>query len=389
MQFIRFEEAIEKIHSMSLQLGTEKIKVVESLGRILAEEIVGDRDLPAYDRAMMDGIAVSDSTKTEGRISGILFAGESNEKIPEDFELIEIMTGAMVPSKTHGIIPKEQLTFFEKNGEKWVSWKDSKLKKGDFIHFRGMDSQKGEKLVLKGKKLHSLDIALAQSVGLDEILVEKRPKIAILSTGDELVPVGEKPKDYQIRSSNSGMLAALLIEKGYDSQLFHLKDDKTSLLRNLEEIIQEHAILLITGGVSAGKKDYLPECLEALSIQKIFHKIAQKPGKPLWFGKHLKKNTYVFAFPGNPISTYLGAKIYFLPWLLKNEIFKGYCEVENPHFQSSDLDLWLPFQWKEKNSIARILNHHGSGDMVSWSKADGFLLKKANQEGNLFPFLDL
>lgn len=389
MQLIRVEQAIEEIHSYPLELGTEEIFTNQSLGRVLSENIIGDRDLPPYNRSTMDGIAISNLNNNEASVDGILYAGETNEHIPENFQAIEIMTGAIVPNNTHCIIPKEELIFFEKNGKKWVKWPNFQPKEMQFIHLQGSDSKKGDILVNKGKKINALDIALALSVGNNTLLVEKRPKIAIISTGDELVSVEENPLPHQIRSSNSGMLASILTEKGLSSELFHLKDDKDSLLKNLRNIIEKFDVLLISGGVSAGKKDFLPECLEQLSIKKVFHKIAQKPGKPLWFGLNLEKKKWVFAFPGNPISTFLCSKIYFLPWLLKIEIFKGYCNVENPQFKSVDLDLWLPFQWIKENSLAKIINHNGSGDMVSWSKADGFILKKPNQEERNFPFVKI
>jgi molybdopterin molybdotransferase len=155
------------------------------------------------------------------------------------------------------------------------------------------------------------------SVGKQEVQVVASPKVAVISTGDELVDISVKPESHQIRMSNSYMLAAALQTWSIKAQLFHLTDDPEVLTEKLTQILEEHDVILLSGGVSAGKKDYVPEILAQLGVKKYFHKVAQKPGKPFWFGvkdiEHSEGTKLVFALPGNPVSTFLCFCKYALP----------------------------------------------------------------------------
>jgi len=158
------------------------------------------------------------------------------------------------------------------------------------------------------------EIAVAASVGLEELLVSKKPSVAIISTGNELVEIHEKPLPHQIRKSNVYAIAAELQQYGIKSELFHLSDDKATLTKELEKALKIHELIILSGGVSKGKFDFIPEVLEELGVKKMFHRISQKPGKPFWFGVKEGRQV-VFAFPGNPVSTFLCYHKYLVPWL--------------------------------------------------------------------------
>jgi molybdopterin molybdotransferase len=224
------------------------------------------------------------------------------------------------------------------------------------------------------------------SVGKDKILVEIPSRVAVISTGDELVGITTNPEPYQIRMSNSYMLAGALAQVGIKANLFHLRDDKELLLNKLKEILASHDILLLSGGVSAGKKDFVPEILTDLGIKKFFHKVAQKPGKPFWFGKSEEGKT-VFALPGNPVSTFLCFCKYFLNQK-KEEVILD----KNIYFKP-DLTYFVPVKtyFQEGKMMANPLEGSGSADFANLTDCDGFVELPADNQyfnaGEVFEFI--
>jgi molybdopterin molybdotransferase len=231
-----------------------------------------------------------------------------------------------------------------------------------------------------------VEIAIAATIGKSELSVFKKPDIAIFSAGDEIVDIHEKPEAHQIRSSNSAMLEAVLRSHGFSPTVAHMKDEKSVVEQSLESALAIHEILLLSGGVSAGKKDFIPEVLEKLGFKPLFHKIAQKPGKPLYVGIRAD-GKLVFAFPGNPISTLTCFWIYFLPWVLGNRLILSTIAVENLPLSNPKLDQWLPV--KIKGEQAETLKNNGSGDLIHWKFADGLVWQKAGSTDQLLPFFPL
>lgn len=224
------------------------------------------------------------------------------------------------------------------------------------------------------------------SAGKTIVKVQMPPSVAVISTGDELVEITVNPLPYQIRMSNSYLLAAALERVGVKANLFHLTDDKELLFNKLKEILSNHDVILLSGGVSAGKKDFVPEILTDLGVKKLFHKVAQKPGKPFWFGKTDEGKT-VFALPGNPVSTFLCFCKYFLE--RKNESVI----LDKDLFFKPDLTYFVPVKtyFQEGKLMATPFEGSGSADFANLTDCDGFVeLPAENQvfkKGEVFEFI--
>ena len=204
------------------------------------------------------------------------------------------------------------------------------------IHPKGKDKARGAILIKKYTVISPAEIGVIATVGKSTIKVAKQPKVMIISTGDELVDVHETPLDYQIRKSNVYTLVSLLNELNIPSETAHITDSKTILKEKIAGYLQEYDVLLFSGAVSKGKFDFLPEVLAELGVNKLFHKVAQRPGKPFWFGRETplsiseqhvyqgqnNNKTIVFAFPGNPVSTFVNCLVYFYPWYYESACIK-------------------------------------------------------------------
>ena len=226
------------------------------------------------------------------------------------------------------------------------------------------------------------------SVGKSRIKVKKNPSICLVATGDELVAIDQIPKPYQIRKSNSHTLRAALLDRGLGSISIHIADDRKATQNAISDAMKTHDVLLLSGGVSKGKYDYLPEVFNSLGVQQLFHKVRQRPGKPFWFGKHETTNTTLFAFPGNPASTFANYHAYFLPWLNKS------LGVPNTEIQvtldeafenQTDLTRFIRVKTtiEQGRFLAKFVHGNGSGDLTSLAKADGFVRLAPHQNYNI------
>ena len=238
---------------------------------------------------------------------------------------------------------------------------------GQNIHPQSQDAKRNQELLSSGLKISPAEVALIASVGKSQVSVFSFPKTAIISTGDELVAIDQTPLPHQIRRSNDTALQTALIELGYVPNKFHLTDSRESLKNNLAEIFQDHDLIILSGGVSKGKFDFVPEVLESLGVQKLFHQVSQKPGKPFWFGVTNKQA--VFALPGNPVSSFLCFYRYIRPWLL------SIMGVNNPpqsailaddYSIKTDLTYFLQVKLKSESGrqVAYAVPGGGSGDFA-------------------------
>ena len=276
----------------------------------MAEDIKADRDLPPYNRVTMDGIAICYNALERGvtifKIKAVQAAGEQPVDIDDQEECIEIMTGAALPSTVDTVIRYEDLHI--ENG--WSKLLISDIKKGQNIHRQGSDKKAGDTLCSQGQYVTPAIVSLAASVGKVKLLVKKQPKVMIISSGDELVDVADKPSTYQIRRSNNYTLKAALQKQGLEADMLHIPDNPEVTRKKLEECLQRYDVILLSGGISMGKFDYIPQALEDMQVKKLFHKVKQRPGKPFWFGRH-DNGALVFAFPGNPVATFMCLHRYF------------------------------------------------------------------------------
>ncbi|MBK9508546.1 MAG: molybdopterin molybdotransferase MoeA [Cytophagaceae bacterium] len=379
------QAALKIVLNTILPNKVEKILLEDAFGRTLAEDLIADRPFPPFDRVTMDGIAINfqefEKGKREFEILGIQTAGEAPIGAKNNSGCIEIMTGAMLPDGFDTVIRYEDLKIF--GGIANVI--SEKIKPGQNIHYKGSDATLGQVIVEKSTKINAAIMAVAATIGKLELLVTSNPRIIILATGDELVQVNQTPKDYQIRASNTWAISSILKKEGFDAEMCLLKDEPQILEREIFQMLQKYDVLIFSGGVSMGKKDYLPEILASLGIKKHFHKISQKPGKPMWFGS--TEQNIIFALPGNPVSSFLCTAHYVLPWLQnhvgeKSEIFQ---KVKLESEENNPFDLTFFKQAKLKNEsgnlLAKSLPNNGSGDFVNLSKSDGFIVLPPKKEG--------
>ena len=311
---VTVEQAEQIINSQIRDYGNELVPFADSLGRVLAEDLFADRDFPPCNRSTMDGIGVSYSAFLNGNkvfnIIATIAAGSLPIEITEPNECVEIMTGAPLPESVDTIIRYEDV---EINGGVATVLVE-KVKQGQNIHVRGKDKRSGDIVAQAGQVITPSLIGIAASVGKTHLLVKKQPRVVVISTGDELVGVEETPTTYQIRRSNSHTVRAVLEQFKIKVDLLHINDNQTVIKEQLDNYLRKYDVLLLSGGVSMGKFDFVPDALEEAGVQCLFHKVQQRPGKPFWFGIQ-SDGQLVFAFPGNPVSTFLCLHRYFLPWL--------------------------------------------------------------------------
>ena len=372
-------EAIELLKKITIPFRTEKMPLAKTLGMNIAEKIVADRDFPPFDRVMMDGIAVKDISAPTWKIEGILFAGEPVKAIKKTDGALEIMTGATAPRGTEAIIKIEDLSI-EKKIATYIG--KTPLEKGQHIHLKGVDAPAGSVLVKKRTKIGPVEIAIAATVGKAHIEVESKPHVHIFSTGDEIVGLHETPADHQIRSSNVMMLKSVLLSKGFKANSSHLADSAEKIKASIDKALDSNDIILLSGGVSAGKKDLIPGVLAEAGFETVFHKISQKPGRPLLVATR-PDGKVVFAFPGNPISTLTCFWVYFLPWVSGEWPEYNIKEIKFLPKPSAELDQWIPVENGE------VLAHNGSGDLINWSRADGLVWQKAGDKAKKLPYIPL
>lgn len=382
---ISVEEALRLVLQQRGSYGAEEVPLARSVNRILAEEVVADRDFPAYDRVTMDGIAIKFAAYDAGRrtfpVAKWLAAGDVPSSLDDPESCIEVMTGAVLPQGADTVVPYEQIVLAE--GSAKIGTDD--IRAGQHIHLRGTDSHKGAVLISKGTRIKGAHAGILASVGKSRVRVVKMPKVAVCSTGDELVAVDAVPASHQIRTSNGIMLAASLAEEGIEAAVFHFPDSKEELYEGLRALVGQYDVLLFSGAVSKGKFDLLPGVLELLNFRLAFHRIAQRPGKPMLFGS-FDSGTRLFGFPGNPVSTFVCYHYYFRAWL--------YASLDVPFVKQSaglaapvtftpklSYHLLVTLRSKEGMTSASPVIGSGSGDLPGLVKCDGFVTLPAGRDG--------
>lgn len=310
-------EAEKKIREHLAPLLREDCPLARAHGRILRMDLVADRDLPPFDRVTMDGFALRSAAWAAGtrvfRVEATQAAGMRAFALSDrDDACIEVMTGAVLPEGADCVVPYEDVTRTE---ESLKISDDAEIAAGFSVHRRGSDHRQSDVMVRSGTRITGREIAVAAAVGAAVITVTAQPKIAVVASGDELVDVDAGVAPHQIRRSNDYAIRAALALAGYQRvERFHLRDVRHEIEHRLWHIMAEHDVVLVTGGVSKGKFDFLPKVLDELGVEKIFHGVAQRPGKPFWFGV-TPRQTPVFALPGNPVSAYTCLHRYVFPAL--------------------------------------------------------------------------
>lgn len=361
--------------------GIEQLPFTAVSGRILREPVLSDRDFPPYDRVMMDGIAIDYESYAKGQtvfgVEDMQAAGMPRKQLSNTANCIEVMTGAIMPELTDTVIQYEHLTATEHEGFKRFTI-NAGVTKGQHIHRQGSDAAAGQLVIPAGTLLTAAEVGVLASVGKALVNVSRLPRVAVIATGDELVPVTETPDVHQVRISNSYSLAAALTQLGINAECYHVHDNETAI-RHLFESLKEADVWICTGAVSAGKFDHLPHVLEQMGMRQIFHKIQQRPGKPFLFGL-FENGPVVFALPGNPVSGFMCCYRYVMPWL---RACLQYAAPPVPYaVLGTDINFAPPLTYFLPVRLHPVANgqlealpppYHGSGDLAALLQADAFL----------------
>jgi len=378
---ISVKQADRIIKNSLKKFSYEKVNLSNACNRVLQEDLKADRDLPAFDKSLMDGVAINTASLKKGAqdfvVQGIQAAGEDPIRLSSPKGCAEIMTGAPLPKGADCVIAIEKINFH--NGK--VSFSQQRQVQ-PYLNVRrqGSDYKRGEVLLKKGHLLNPSRIAIAAAIGKSKLKVSLKPKVAIISTGDEIVDINVKIKPYQSRKSNSYFLQAALEQTGlFQTTAFHFKDNKKLLLDKLKRILADYGVIVLTGGVSMGKFDFVPQVLQELGVKVLFHKVKQKPGKPFWFGL-TKDHRPVFALPGNPVSTQVMAIRYVLPSLKRAlgvaEMNEEFAVMTKDFNTKTDFTFFLPViitNNKKGVNLAKAVITGGSGDFASLGRSDGFV----------------
>lgn len=294
----------------------EAVDARRSRGRVLRETVRAERDQPPFDRVTMDGIAFRYAEFEAGcrrfRIAFTQHAGDAVRGLTESGTCAEVMTGSVLPPGADTVVPVERIATDGGSAEIAADYRPTS---GQFVHRRASDHAAGAALLPPGSVVTPADIAVIASAGRTSVDVARAPTVRIVSTGNELVPAGDPIADHQVRLSNGPALVAMLADHRFDdARSDHLPDEPETLEARLAEHLQQADVLILSGGVSMGKADFVPGVLENLRVEKLFQRISQRPGKPLWFGRGADGQA-VFALPGNPVSATVCCRHYVLPAL--------------------------------------------------------------------------
>jgi molybdopterin molybdotransferase len=307
-------EALERVLSHARPLAPETTPLDKSLGRVLAEDVASDIDSPPYDKSMVDGYAVRASDLANGRaeleVIEEIMAGAVPTRPIAPGTCSRIMTGAPIPEAADAVVMQEQTERLA-SGPTRVRINDERFRAGQNILPRGVAMRQGDVVLRSGRPIRPAEIALLAEVGRAEVLAIPAPRVAVLSTGNELVSAADRPTAGQIRNSNGPMLVAAVEQAGaLPVNLGIARDEPDELRERLVTGLKQN-ILVISGGVSTGVLDLVPGLLAELGVRQVFHRIRMKPGKPLWFGA--SSNTLVFGLPGNPVSSFVCFELFVKP----------------------------------------------------------------------------
>jgi molybdopterin molybdotransferase len=356
-----FEEARSTILDLTSLLGIEKVEILESVGRVLAEDIYAPWDMPLWDNTAMDGYAVR-SADCPGparlKLAGFLPAGAHTTVEVEAGSAVKILTGAPIPPGADAVVPFEEAE--ESDGA--VSTRGAVLPR-DHIRFRGEDVKIGEKIILAGTVIRPYEISMLASFGKLFIPVYRKARVAILSTGDELVEPGELLSPGKIINSNALTVAAAVKQVGAEPVMLGIaRDNKESLREKLSEGLKAD-ILITTAGISAGERDLVREVLNELFVKLVFWKVDIKPGRPTAFS--IRDGKTVFSLPGNPVSTMITFEELVRPALLK---MMGHRKVIKPFIKAT---LKTPVKKKPgRVNFLRVVIERENDEYLAWSPGD-------------------
>jgi molybdopterin molybdotransferase len=375
-------QAAEKLIAEHLTcMPIESLPVGQCAGAVLRENIYAERDHPPFDRVAMDGVALASAAAATGRrrfkVESTQAAGDPALTLGFIENCIEVMTGAVLPQGCDTVVPVERLSSADgyveiEAGLSTPAWGN--------VHRRASDRTQGALLLATGNLLHAPEIAVAASAGMARVRVSSQPAIMVISTGNELVEPGDPIEPHQIRRSNAYAVAAALRQRGFQRVADdHLPDDESVLRQRLRVHLNTHEVLVLSGGVSMGRFDLIPKVMEQIGVRCVLQSIAQRPGRPMWFGTSAQGRA-VFALPGNPVSTLVCLVRYVVPAL--------YAAMGVPAKDCERIALAAAISWQQRLTgfIPVRVSHddwarpwatpcfpNGSGDFAALALTDGFI----------------
>lgn len=396
---ITVEKALKIVTRETSRLKHERVTLVESVGRVLAEEVVADTDMPPFDRSQMDGYAVraadTETAPVTLRLVGESAAGNGWHERLRTGEAVRIMTGAPVPAGADAV-QKVELT---RENRDTVTI-DEPTSKGRFIVPKGKEIKKGKIVLKSGTILTADNIAVPAAFGYAKVSVAKRPRVAILSTGSEIVDVSKRPKRDQIRNSNSLMLKALCERVGAGAEILpRVGDDLSALKPRILDAVRSSNMLVTTGGVSVGKYDLTKLALRELGAEIFFERLRLKPGKPTVFAR-LKK-AVIFALPGNPVSAAVTFHLFVRTMILGMQgagspcLNSGEAVALGTFKATPERDAYMPGRLGTDGAghlTVVPVDFHGSSDFIGFASVDALVKVKRGgryESGDVVPVLFL
>ncbi len=387
-------EADRAILSRMTPMPAETLALHLCRGRILRQDVLAERDNPPFDRVCMDGVAIASSAFDAGsrrfRIQATQAAGELPLHLAAPDAAIEVMTGAVLPHGTDCVIPLEKydlaagmLTLHADAGAE--PWRN--------VQRRGSDSRPGVPMLTIGMRLGAAEVAVVASAGLAEVAVSRQPRVMVISTGNELIEPGLPIAAHQLRRSNAyGVIAALQLQGFEAVDETHLPDDEAVMRQRLGGILGHHDVLVLSGGVSKGKFDYVPAVLKALGVEEVLCQVAQRPGRPLWFGVG-PGGQLVFGLPGNPVSTLVCLARYVFPALRASMLWQTPARERVALAEGTEgrkLTYFMPVALLPEAAtlaLASARPPQGSGDFLALAGTDGFVELPPQPQGHAAGFI--
>ncbi|MBZ5586552.1 MAG: molybdopterin molybdotransferase MoeA [Acidobacteriia bacterium] len=378
---LTFEQARETVLRMvgSARRDVEGIAFTEAAGRVLAEDIAADRDSPAVARSVRDGYAVrAIDLPGDLQVIGEVRAGERFAAEVGPRQAVEIMTGAPIPAGADAVVMVEHTE--RGNGRVRI---DGSAEPRQFINPRGCEARAGEVVLHAGARLDYSGVAMLAAFGRERVRVYTRPSAAIIPTGDEIVETGQAPEEFQIRNSNAWSLAAQVARAGGLARVLPVARDTEEHTREVVEAGLAADLLLLSGGVSAGKYDVVERVLAALGAEFFFDRVLIQPGQPLVFGR--VRGKFFFGLPGNPASTMVTFEIFARAAL---ERLGGQQEVALPmpyarltrEFRHrAGITRFLPARWSADGAEVTPVEWRGSGDIPAMTRANAYLVAEAER----------
>jgi molybdopterin molybdotransferase len=375
---ISFEKALEIVLENAFPVGYERISFDHALNRVLGEAVAADRDMPPFHKSAVDGYACIDPQDGQQlKVLEQIAAGQAPSQALKPGTCSRIMTGAEVPENTTHVVMIEQTEEVDEHNVKLVE-PGSKTN----IALKGEDFKIGDPVMAAGTYLQPQHIAILAGVGHTRPLVAERPGVKLITTGNELVEPDQQPSASQIRNTNAPQLMAQFRQMGITPHYSGIIGDSANdLLREIESGVAHHHLTVLTGGVSMGDYDYVPDMMINAGVEILFHKIAMKPGKPTIFGR--KGDNLIIGLPGNPVSTFLQFELLIKPLLYKlmgGEYHPASLKMslgEEIRQKKSDRDSWKPVRF-EQGAVYPV-SYHGSGHIHALLKAQGFLCVPAGE----------